>query len=239
MLMCVAFDLDDTLYLERDYVRSGFEAVGRWVKANLGVEDFGARAWELFELGRRGDIFDVALREAGLPQDAKTVEIVVDIYRQHHPHIFLSEDARCCLQSLRQRAKLALISDGWAQSQRRKIEALSIASFFDLIVLTAELGTGFAKPHPAAFEKVERQFHAESNCCVYVADNPNKDFLEPKRRGWMTIRVRRPGGLHSSRDAPGGRQADLEIEDLSGLIALIEGSLSNCLREYPNKHENN
>jgi len=224
MLVCVAFDLDDTLYLERDYVRSGFEVVGQWAKTNLGVGDFGARAWKLFELGRRGDIFDVALREAGIPHDVETVESLVEIYRQHHPQIFLLEDARCCLQWLRPRAKLALVSDGWPCSQRRKIDALSIAGLFDLIVLTAELGPGFAKPHPAAFEKVERQFHVESNRCVYVADNPNKDFLGPKHQGWATVRVRRPGGLHFSMDASGGRQADLEIEDLSGLRALIEDS---------------
>ena len=39
---CVAFDLDDTLYLERDYVRSGFWAVGRWIESHVAVTDFDA-----------------------------------------------------------------------------------------------------------------------------------------------------------------------------------------------------
>lgn len=227
-MLCVAFDLDDTLYLERDYVRSGFEAVGQWVKTNLSAEGFGPRAWDLFERGRRGDIFDVALGEVNLPQDPKIVETLIKIYRGHAPRISLLNDAHCCLASLRHRAKLALISDGWAESQRLKIDALGIAHFFDLIVLTAELGDRLAKPHPAAFDWVQKQFHVEPNCCVYVADNTEKDFLGPKRRGWMTVRVRRSGGLHFSVEGSVERQADLETEDLSGLMVLIEGSLNLC-----------
>ncbi|MGQ9635778.1 MAG: HAD family hydrolase, partial [Bryobacteraceae bacterium] len=61
----VAFDLDDTLYLERDYVRSGFEAVGEWAKERLGIGDFTQRAWRWFQQGRRGDIFNQVLVEIG------------------------------------------------------------------------------------------------------------------------------------------------------------------------------
>jgi hypothetical protein len=39
--VCAVFDIDDTLYLERDYVRSGFEAVGRWAVKWIQIEDFG------------------------------------------------------------------------------------------------------------------------------------------------------------------------------------------------------
>src|SRR5690606_41459193 len=45
---------DDTLYLERDYVRSGFHAVGEHLRRTHGVDGFSRRAWELFESGHRG-----------------------------------------------------------------------------------------------------------------------------------------------------------------------------------------
>jgi putative hydrolase of the HAD superfamily len=63
---CVVFDADDTLYLEREYVRSGFRAVGGWVHAALGVSSFYKAARRHFEAGRRGDIFNVALEGLGI-----------------------------------------------------------------------------------------------------------------------------------------------------------------------------
>ena len=38
--LCVVFDIDDTLYLERDYVLSGFAAVGPWARDWLAIPDF-------------------------------------------------------------------------------------------------------------------------------------------------------------------------------------------------------
>ena len=32
-MQVLVFDIDDTLYLERDYVRSGFGAAGRWARS--------------------------------------------------------------------------------------------------------------------------------------------------------------------------------------------------------------
>ena len=37
MRRAVVFDIDDTLYLERDYVRSGFTAAGAWARTELGL----------------------------------------------------------------------------------------------------------------------------------------------------------------------------------------------------------
>jgi hypothetical protein len=51
---CIVFDLDDTLYLERNYVHSGFRALGEWAKTSLGVPDFADRASRLLaECGRK------------------------------------------------------------------------------------------------------------------------------------------------------------------------------------------
>ena len=61
----VVFDIDDTLYLERDYVRSGFRAVGEHVARSTGVDGFSDLAFALFEQGLRGHIFDETLLRLG------------------------------------------------------------------------------------------------------------------------------------------------------------------------------
>jgi putative hydrolase of the HAD superfamily len=55
---------------------------------------------------------------------------------------------------------------------------------------------------------------------VYVADNPIKDFAGPRRLGWRTVRIRRPGGLHA--DLPSGDDVEQEIASLDELSERLE-----------------
>ena len=52
---------------------------------------------------------------------------------------------------------LAVVTDGPLASQQAKAEALLLSRWADLIVFTETLGPGRGKPHPAAFEQLERE----------------------------------------------------------------------------------
>jgi putative hydrolase of the HAD superfamily len=218
---CVVFDLDDTLYLERDYVWSGFGVVEEWVSRRFRLKDFRRRAWSLFEEGERGHIFDHVLMQAGLAPDPYTIQAMVALYRGHVPNIRLATDAAGSLQGLRRQNRLALVSDGPLQSQRNKVNALGLGQYFEASVLTAELGQEYAKPHPKAFLNIEKFFEVHVSRFIYVADNPHKDFLAPRSLGWQTIRVRRAKGLHSALEADNLTKADVDVPDLSNLGELI------------------
>lgn len=219
MVRCVAFDLDDTLFLERDYVRSGFEAVGSWVAARLRFEGFAPRAWHAFEAGTRGSVFNDVLAEASIECNPELLARMVEVYRSHRPSIAPLADAVACLAALKGRARLGVVSDGPLASQRAKAEALDAADWAMVTVLTEELGVGFGKPDPRSFALVENATGAEPARCTYVADNPAKDFAGPHARGWQTIRVRRPLSLHEAVDS--GPDVDLEVTDLSALPSLL------------------
>jgi putative hydrolase of the HAD superfamily len=91
-----------------------------------------------------------------------------------------------------------LVSDGHAGVQRRKLAALEVAHHFGAIVLSDELGRHAWKPSPEPLLTVlERLGRIEAEDSVYVADNPEKDFLAARRAGLASIRVRRPGGEYS------------------------------------------
>lgn len=217
---CVVFDIDDTLYLERTYVRSGFEAVAEVVGRQHGLQDFAERAWQLFEAGVRHDTFNRVFADAGMVVHAEAVAHLVACYRAHEPRICLLDDARACLDTLRPGPMLAAITDGPVASQRAKSTALRLDRWLSPIVFTGELGPGRAKPSVVPFELVEKTAKQNRSACVYVADNPAKDFIGPHLLGWKTIRVRRPAGLHAS--APSGRDIDCEIESLADLVRVIE-----------------
>lgn len=197
----VVFDLDDTLYLERDFVRSGFAAVDAWLAAHHGVDDFQAHAWELFLAGRRGDVFDRALPMVGVEPRPDLIRRLVEVYREHVPAIQLEPAAPDLLAALRGRCRLALLTDGYHDTQRRKVAALGLADWCDPVVCTDQWGRAHWKPSPRGFLHIQDALEAAPERCIYVADNPAKDFRAPKALGWRTLRVRHPLGEHAGGDA--------------------------------------
>jgi putative hydrolase of the HAD superfamily len=217
--LVVVFDIDDTLYLERDYVRSGFRAVGAWARRSLGVPDLADRAWAAFETGVRSTIFDAALTGAGVEPTPELIARLVACYREHQPDIALLGDARACLDSAVALGAVAVVTDGPLASQSAKARSLGLATWSQATIFTETLGPGFGKPHARAFELVEERLRVDGSQCTYVADNPAKDFVAPHRRGWTTVRVRRPRGLHHGVD--GGADIDHEVADMTDVLSLI------------------
>ncbi len=219
-LRCIVFDMDDTLYLERDYVRSGFLHAGALVEKKLGVRGFSDTAWELFLEGQRGDIFNHTLKRIGLPAPTSVIQELVDAYRNHAPAISLAEDAVQCLDGLHSRCHLALITDGPVASQENKARALQLDRWIGVKIFTGRWGADYYKPHPRAFLTVQEHIGARPSECMYVADNPKKDFAAPAQLGWTTVRIRRDGGQHS-RTVSLEYQPDHELQDLRALIPIV------------------
>lgn len=209
----VVLDIDDTLYLERSYVKSGFVAVGRLLDTEFGVVGSADVLWDDFERGVRGDAFDRVLALQEIPPDRSLVARLVACYREHEPSIELLPDAKRLIDRLGTR-RLAGITDGPPASQRAKASALGLIGRLHPLVFTGEHGPEAGKPNPFAFERVERVLDAEPARCWYLADNPKKDFVSPQARGWTSIRIRRTNSLHEGIDTPDGV---VEIETLDEL----------------------
>lgn len=206
----IVFDLDDTLYLERDFAAGGFRAVGDW----LGADGFAGICQALFDAGGRGDIFDRALQASGLTADMADL---VAVYRDHAPRIALCADAARYLRG--HPSGFGLITDGPERMQRAKIAALDLARWCDQIIPTGQWPTGFGKPHPRAFQAIADR--APGRRCIYVADNAAKDFVTPNRMGWITVQILRPSRVHPG-DAPTpGHAAHHRITTLDHLDAVL------------------
>ena len=222
-LRAIVFDLDDTLYPERAYVLSGFRAVAVWAEERVGIPaDQGfAEFCRLFEEGVRGDTFNRWLENhESNPDD--WVPQMVQVYREHDPRITSYPEVPILLQRLRPRYRLGLVSDGYAEVQKRKLAALGLTSYFDVLVLSDEWGREAWKPNARPFEIVLQKLGVTGPEAVYVADNPNKDFLGARQVGMWTVRVRRPEGLYSHLEPPSPEHApNVEIGTLSDLEAWL------------------
>lgn len=213
----VVFDMDDTLYLERDYVRSGFQAVAAAL-GNAQAFDF---LWGHFLQGTRRNTFDLLAKEF---DRAIHVPDLVEIYRSHQPSIDLIETYRPLIAELREAGiPVGLISDGPAISQRRKAEALGLPDLIDHLVLTGEWGVDFYKPHRRAFHFFSDRWSLPPESLVYIGDNPEKDFIAPNALGWGSVRLRMPGGLHEAKEPlDANRAATLEILSPAALPNLLK-----------------
>lgn len=211
----LVFDLDDTLYLERDFAWSGFCAVGDWIAQTQGVSGFAELCQTLLEAGERGRIFNLALAQCGLPETL--ARDLIARYRTHQPQIALCADARRCLD--RHGPGLALITDGPEDTQRTKIAALELTRWFDLILPTGQWGAEFSKPHPRAYEMVQAARPGQR--CVYIGDNGAKDFVTPNQLGWLSVAIHREGRVHPGIPPSPAHAPHHVIESLDQLGALL------------------
>jgi len=219
-LRVLVFDLDDTLYLERDFVRSGFRAAGDWLKSTAGIADLEGRCLALFEGGQRDRIFNLALKSLGVGEE-ETLKQLIDVYRTHTPEIALAPDAERYLRSLPATQNTALISDGLAATQLAKVRALDLERRIGKVVCTGVWGREFWKPHPRAFEEVETWAGPEATQFVYVADNPVKDFVTPRARGWLTVQMERPERANTYSAPSAAHEAHAIISSFDELDAVL------------------
>lgn len=218
----IVFDLDDTLYPEIDYVRSGFRAAaGRIAGAACDANAIADKMWRLFHEGRRERIFNTVLAELGLSDDGQIIAELVSVYRCHRPNLKLATPVRKLLAELKKAYRLGLLSDGYLPAQRLKVEALQIAEFFDHIIYTEELGREYWKPSVRAFELMAAALDCPAADCVYVADNPAKDFLAPNQLGWQTIQIKSATGVHGAGNAPADGDAQYVLQDVTELAQIL------------------
>ena len=215
----LVFDLDDTLYPERSFVLSGFRAAGEWLQSSLGVEGLEQEAVRLFAQGMRGHIFDAALTSIGCSLDV--VPDLVEVYRGHRPDIALFDDAAWALAHYGAKHQLGMLTDGFLETQRRKVRALGIETSMQVIVFSDESGRACWKPNPEPYQRVMAASGRSGRECVYIADNPAKDFITAKQLGWSTIRIRRPDGEYARLEPAEPYRADAEIASFHDLASAM------------------
>ncbi len=186
--LVLVFDLDDTLYEELTFVKSGFRAVARYLGETGRIP--AAAAMEFMERrlqkGREG-VFDDLLREYGI-FSKRLVRKCLAVYRGHKPEITLAPDARRCLARFAHYPKY-IVTDGNKLVQANKIKALELEDKVVYAYITHRYGLKHAKPSPYCFLKICEREGGSPGEVVYFGDNPHKDFVGIKPLGFKTVRV--------------------------------------------------
>lgn len=192
-LKAIIFDLDDTLYGEKEYVRSGYQAVAKLLPQ---VEDAERKLWMAFE-NKKSAVDEVLISEGIYTEELKKQCLVT--YRSHQPNIHLYDGVVDILMELRKQGYLlGIITDGRPEGQRAKIKVLNLERYIDYIIITDELGgIEYRKPNEKAFVLMKERFGVEYAEMCYMGDNTQKDFVAPQKLGMKSIWFRNTDGLYS------------------------------------------
>lgn len=191
----IAFDLDDTLYKEGDYVRSARREIARRIAG-----EFGSRYPGLADPRRLVDLMDPyplhgpgafdALAAALPPEVEQAIGSVygmVRVYRSHNPSITLSTETEAALRRLRDNgATLAVITDGRIETQSIKVRALGLFNHIHPSLISISEAVGSDKHSPLPFLRLMTLAPSASRY-IYVGDNLSKDFIWPNRLGWTSV----------------------------------------------------
>jgi len=194
------FDLDDTLYSERDFVDGGFRNVVAHVlgydKPDL-INPWLRKVAELSKQGRR-DIFQVLLADLNQKCTPARIDELVQVYRTSDRALKCFPDAESVLFRWKDAGlPVAILTDGPLEAQQTKVRLLNLDRKVDQVLYTDQYGPGFGKPSVKCFQMLMKTFRVEPEECVYFADNEMKDFYAPNLLGWKSVKVQRPGGVYA------------------------------------------
>jgi putative hydrolase of the HAD superfamily len=184
----LVFDLDDTLYKEVDFLRSGYQYICD--KFLLDEHVFQQMLKNYFE-GKNA--FEELIRQHDLPLQLSEL---IQLYHAHLPKISLDQATKYTLDVLSQTpfVELGLLTDGRSTTQRNKLKALGIENYFKEIIISEEFGS--EKPNLANYLHFANKY--PNYLCFYIADNIQKDFVSPNQLAWTTICLKDNGrNVHS------------------------------------------
>ncbi|MGO9450625.1 MAG: HAD family hydrolase [Candidatus Binataceae bacterium] len=127
----------------------------------------------------------------------------------------LFDDVRELITSVKDASlPIALVTNGASDTQRDKLRVLEIEHWFDVIVISGEVG--IAKPDASVFRPVLIHLGVEPETVWHVGDSLTADVAGAKAAGLTAVWLNRTG--HVRRD--GDPEPDLEIRSLSNLIGF-------------------
>jgi putative hydrolase of the HAD superfamily len=186
------FDLDHTLWdYDRNVQESLTELHDVYQLVNRGIDspekfiesfyNVNFKLWALYDIGKidkdslREKRFKLVFENAGADPDLVPKLLEEDFMHRtsSKPHVLPYTFE--ILEYLRPNYGLHIISNGFNESQAKKMEASGLTPYFDLVI-TSET-TGHKKPDPRIFQYALDKLGIKNTETIMIGDNPNSDIL--------------------------------------------------------------
>lgn len=233
----IVFDLDSTLLDNSSYQDTLAEICRQVSELHPGVEPrqlqqanltiwtsnknrYMTELWDgikdTFSLGE--EVWELTLAQCGIQSQSIAREAARIHDATEAGHIRLYADARSAVQTLQQAGiRMALVTNGPSQLQRRKIEILGIAPWFEAVLVSAEVG--HSKPEPEIYMLALESLNADPKDAWFVGDNLYTDIAGANNVGMPSVWVNRTGEPLPP-DAPVPTHEVRTLAPLPGLMGL-------------------
>lgn len=194
----VFFDLDHTLWdYDRNVRESLLELYEGYGLQRYGIQSFttlleafhhvNLQLWDRYNVGKidkstlRKVRFPLVFAQAGGEFAGISDNFEEDFMHRtaSKPHLF--PYSKEILEYLKNHYRLHLITNGFNESQAKKMKASGLDAFFELVI-TSET-TGHKKPDPRIFHYAFTQLKTQAKHCLMIGDNPQSDILGAQRAG--------------------------------------------------------
>jgi FMN hydrolase / 5-amino-6-(5-phospho-D-ribitylamino)uracil phosphatase len=223
----VAFDLDNTLWDVEPVLARAEARLLEWlhehcprIPQQVSLEDMRAAREQLAraEPHRAHDVTYLRLtalerhaRECGYDEDIAARAF--EVFLAARCEVEILPDVRTALARLRQRFRLATLSNGNADLKR-----IGLDRAFAVSLNARQIGAG--KPDRRCFERLAHELTLPAGEILYVGDDPWLDVAAARAAGCRSAWMNRRGC-----DWPGGvAPADVSVGDCSELAAALLGS---------------
>lgn len=221
-LKALIFDVDDTLYIEKDYIRSGFTLLCKVLKAK-GVEADVDSFVACFSTNA-SEAIEKYLKSLRCYTEALHKELL-QLHREHIPNIQPFPNVEPLLQKLKAMGiPLGIISDGTALAQNNKLIGLGLKHYFDYIVFSDALGGAHCrKPCDVSFRYIQKQMQIPFENMLYIGDNCDRDFYPVNHLGMRGLQLLNEKGVYYGKQYPNHAKDYYEIEKI--IYQILERSM--------------
>lgn len=191
MFKTILIDLDDTLWAtqqnNKEAIHQLYLSEG-WSSGYASFELFWERYYPnneaLWHRYRHGDItkHQLTIERFGHPLSAVREHSEEEILALNERFLYLSsnktgliEGAIELLQYLKTLYKVVVLSNGFVEVQRRKMEVSGLAPYIDHIVLSEDVGV--SKPYKEIFDRALSVSHTRRSDAIMVGDSWDADIL--------------------------------------------------------------
>ncbi len=176
-IKCVGFDLDGTLYDEKEFIQQAYQSIAQFLSINSiknkrQIYDYMLGLWTEKGSSYSG-LFQDAIDFSEISVSKATVSKCVELYRVAPFSIHLGDSASELFDyCVGHKYRLFMITDGNENLQQRKISSLGVTRYIEKenIVITGSMGKPFYKPSTAGLEKISFVKRYRPEELIYIGD---------------------------------------------------------------------
>ncbi len=186
---------------------------GLW--ANFEGDDDNLKILREWAPGYRSASWRNTLLKHGIDDAALSEQLAEGFRRNRRKYQTAYGDTHPMLAELGKKYKLGMLTNGAPDLQREKATSTDIARYFDVIVVSGEVGVG--KPDRRVFEAVAGKLDVPFDRTWMIGDSLSADIKGGKGAGMTTVWLNRTGRTRDDSIVP-----DHEFKDLGELNAALE-----------------